>query len=217
MKAGILFLASLLIPFSQAVQITLDDFGGPSPPSAALTTISPDQPTVHDIDLQDTNVGDLGTPRRVRLGVKHNPLGSVSAVSVGDGVLTVAQGVKAMCETVINYGASAGGPSARLGLDLSQHNGIRFRFTGAEDTMNLNVVYYTSNPVDPDSPRYYAGSGINIAPSNAGDEVEVDLEFPAPETPFNWQSVDGVTVLINRANSVTQTSYTLDSLVLYDD
>lgn len=220
MKLRTLFLASLLgglASFSQAAEITLDDFDSPSPANTALTTISPNQEKVVDIDLWDTNVGDLETTRRVRFGVKKNPLGSISALSVGDGVLTVAQGVKAEFETLIFYGRNVSEGSASLGLDLSQHKGIRFRFTGAEDVMNLNVVLYTRYPADPDSSRYYASSGINIAPSNSGDEVHADLEFRMPPTPFNWQSVDGVTVLINRANAQAQTSYTLDSLVFYDD
>lgn len=217
-------LAFCAIPSSQifvtAQPLLLDDFSGPQSKNAGVTIISPAAPKVFDIELYDTDLPSvLGGDRSVRMGVKQNPLGSVAAVSVGEGAMSAAQGVNAKCETRIEYGrfaripgvSGSDGRGPDLDLDLSQYSGIHLSFAGAEDGMNINVVYYTSSPLDPDDPRYYASSGINMAPSTPNDPVEVDLEFPSDlSPPFNWGSVDGILVLINGASARVSTSYTLD-------
>lgn len=165
------------------------------------------------------NESDLPVSGRVRditLNVYSNPLNSASVVTVGRGRLSVAQGTNAVAETVIAYGAftrvggdpTAGGPL--MGLDLSTQSALRFDFSGAEDGVNVNVVYYTSAPTSP-SWIYYTSSGINIAPPTSGGPLSFTL--PVSDDPsFNWKQVDGIVVLINRAGPTPHTSYTLDRL-----
>jgi hypothetical protein len=157
----------------------------------------------------------LGGARDTTLNVYGNPLNSTSVVTLGGGRLSVAQGTKATAETIVAYGAftrvggnqTVGGPL--LGLDLSTQRTLRFDFSGAEDVLNVNVTYYTSAPITPNV--YYAGGGINIAPSASGAPLSFTL--PVSNDPsFNWKKVDGVVVLINRSGPTPHTSYTLDRL-----
>ncbi len=120
-----------------------------------------------------------------------------------------------MAETLISYSAftrpqpNVGGPL--LNLDLSIYDGLKFDFTGSEDVMNINVVYYTSAPLNPAAPLYYAASGVNIAPSISGGPLSFVLDFNKVPA-FNWGHVDGIIVIINRSGPIPHTSYTLGKL-----
>jgi hypothetical protein len=158
-----------------------------------------------------------GGVRESTLNMYGGTVDSISALSVGDGRLSVAQGTGAQAETLISYGGftrptgdpTVGGPL--LGLDLSTYTGLSLEFSGVEDSLNVNVVYYTSAPLSSSSPVYYASSGVNVAPTLAGGPLSFVLEFSADEA-FNWKHVDGIVVIINRSGPIPSTSYAVDKL-----
>jgi hypothetical protein len=201
---------------SQASSLLLDDFSAPAAPQTGVAFGDPSAPS-SDVLLRDFTASVPGGVRETLLNVYGNPLSSISAVLVGGGVLSVAQGAGATAETIVSYGAftrptgdpQVGGPL--LGLDLSAYTGLSFDFTGSEFVLNVNVTYYTSAPLDPGAPLYYSNTGINIAPATQGGPLSFELAFDNNPA-FNWQQVDGVVVLINRSGPTPASAYTLDTL-----
>ncbi len=208
-------MAGLSMATSAHAQLVLDDFSSATPAATLTWHAGTGSTTLNQASLA------LPVPmgaRDVYMHVYANPLNSMSALVAGEGRLSVAQGTQAMAEILVSYGAftrvggdvTAGGPL--LGLDLSTLNTLRFHFSGAEHGMNVNVVYFTSEPLDPANPLHYASGGINVDPSEPGGPLTFTL--PVSNDPkFNWTKVDGVLVLINRSGPVPHTSYTLNKLV----
>ena len=201
---------------SAAVPIVVDTFDQPAVPSSKVAFGSLTSNT-HQFSFNNLTSTVLGGIRGTTFNVYADSLKSISAVSVGRGTLSAAQGTGAMAETIVAYGAftrpqpNVGGPL--LNLDLSTYDGLKFDFSGAEDGMNINVVYYTSAPLNTNSPLYYSSSGVNIAPLVSGDTLSFVLDFnKLPE--FNWSHVDGIVVIINRSGPIPHTSYTLNKLTL---
>lgn len=199
-----------------ATPLVVDKFDQPATPTnrvayGALTS------TTHTVSFNNLTNSVPGGIRGTTFNVYQDILKSISSVSVGRGTLSAAQGTGAMAETIINYGAftrpqpDVGDPL--LNLDLSAYNGMKFSFSGVEDALNVNVVYYTSAPLNPDAPLYYATSGVNIAPPSSGQPLTFVLNF-SDVAGFNWAHVDGIAVIINRAGPIPHTSYTLDTLTL---
>lgn len=197
-----------------ASALVLDDFSAPAPSFTRVVQ----GPAGSSTTVNESGLPVPGGARDTTLHVYGNPLNSASAVSVGEGRLSVAQGTKAVAEAIVAYGAftrvggdpTVGGP--RFGLDMSAFKKLRFEFSGAEDGLNVNVTYYTSAPLDPSAPLYYTTSGINVAVPMPG--MPVTFTLPANNNPaFNWKKVDGIVVLINRSGPTPHTSYTLDRLV----
>lgn len=183
----------------------LDDFASSSP---ALSR------SIHN-GINSTTIVELGLPilggaRNTYFRVYDNPDHSISSVVVGEGRVSVAQGTNAKAETLISYGAFTG--NGLLSLDLTAYTDLRFEFAAAEDSLNVNVVYYTSIPLDPRVPRYYSSAGVNVSPVYPGGPLSFTL--PVSNNPnFNWASVDGIVVIINRSGPIPHTSYTLDKLI----
>ncbi|MBX3617723.1 hypothetical protein [Nitrosomonas sp.] len=201
-----------------AASFVLDSFDAPTPKEFTVVTTAGDSSVPGATsEIQTATPSVPGGIREALLHVYNNPLHSVSVLQVGEGNLSVAQGTGAMAETLISYGAftrptgdpSVGGPL--LGLDLSDYNALQFDFTGVEDALNLVVVFYTAEPLDPSSPLYYSQSGINIAPDIPGGPLSVNLGV-SNNSAFNWDHVDGITILINRSGPIPSTSYTLDQV-----
>lgn len=197
-----------------AIPLVLDSFDQPLAIKSKVAFGTLASPT-HQFYFNDLISSVPGGIRGSTYNVYNDPLNSISVYSIGKGRMSVAQGTGAMAESLISYGAftrpqpNVGGPL--LGLDLSVYDGLKFDFTGTEDAMNINVVYYTSAPLNPAAPLYYASSGVNIAPSVSGGLLSFVLDFnKAPE--FNWTHVDGIIVIINRSGPIPHTSYTLDKL-----
>ena len=196
--------------------LTLDAFDGPTAPGSAVV-IGPPVTSSDSAAVRDFEPGVIGGVRESWLHVYDNEKSSASVLSVGAGRLSTAQGAGAIAETIISYGAftrptgdpSVGGPL--LNLDLSGFGGLKFDFSAVEHGLNVNVTYYTSEPLDPAAPLYYSGSGINVAPTAPGEPLSFVLPF-ADRDGFNWKRVDGVIVIINRAGPTPSTSYTLDNL-----
>ena len=205
--------ASFALPAAAQV---LDNFDAPTPGWLRTATGAPGS-AASLVRVCEAGLPVPGGARDVTHNVYNNPLGSVSAVAVGEGRLSVAQGTGLMAETIVSYGAftrvgcddTVGGP--RLRLNLSAVRSLRLTFSGAEDNMNVNVVYYTSAPLDPRAPLYYATVSRNVAPGAPGAPLEFKLPV-GENTAFNWKQVDGVVVLINRSGPIPHTSYTLDQL-----
>ncbi len=197
--------------------LVLDEFAAPNPGWARTASGAPDLPPA-TLRVCEAGLPVLGGVRDVYHRAYGNPLNSVTAVGVGEGRLSVAQGTGLTAETLVMYGAFTrvdcnpvvGGP--RLALDLSKYRSLRLVFSGAEHGLNLNVTYYTANPLNPAVPLYYSGGGINIAPSTSGGALEAHL--PAGTDPnFNWRQVDGIVIIINRSGPTPHTSYTLDRIL----
>jgi len=196
--------------------LVLDTFDVPVPVTTHVVHGTPGSPTA-TFTLNETGVAVPGGARDTTLNMYGNPLGSIAALAVGGGRVSTAQGTGVTAETIVAYGAftrvggnpAIGGPL--LGLDLSSFRNLVIEFSGAEDVLNLNVVYYTSSPLNPAVPLYYASAGVNVSPTTSGAPLVVKL--PVSNNPlFNWRRVDGVILLINRSGPTPATSYTLDTL-----
>lgn len=205
--------ALLLVRPAFAADLLVDDFTAPNPVRTSVLT-GPGEETLLDFDASV-----LGGVRGVYHHNYTNPLGSLSALSVGAGQLTSTVGVGARSEVLVSYGAftrptgapDIGGPL--LGLDASAYDHFRWSFTGVSDTMNLIVVLYTASPLDPGSPLYYSSAAVNVAPAVAGGPMVVDLPMSLGD-PFNFAQVDGIVLLMNRANGATQVAFNLDRFEL---
>jgi hypothetical protein len=198
---------------AQAAPIALDDFDAPTTPRVAAKL------GTEDVFFRDfTSVP--GGVRELTYNLYINPLNAVAAVSLGGGQMTMAAGTGALGETVISYGAftrpdgpDIGGPL--LGIDLGSSRSIELAFAGVESPLNLVVVLYTSNPLPGTEPLYYSQAAANSAPDVPGGPMTVKLAFDATNN-FNYNQVDGVTVLIDRSGSARQNSYALTSLRFVD-
>lgn len=201
---------------STASALVLDTFDVPVPLTTRVVTGAPGSITA-TVTLNEVGVAVPGGARDTTLTMYGNPLGSVAALAVGGGRISTAQGTGVTAETIVAYGAftrvggnpTIGGPL--LALDLSSFKNLVLQFSGAEDVLNLNVVYYTSAPLNPGAPLYYASVGVNVAPSASGAPLTVKLPV-SNNALFNWRRVDGIVVLINRSGPTPATSYTLDRL-----
>jgi hypothetical protein len=202
---------------SALVLDTFDAVAAPPAPTRRVVHGAPGTATATTTVYESGLAGVPGGARDTTLNMYGNPLSGIAALSVGGGRISTAQGTGVTAETIVAYGAftrvggapTIGGP--RFGLNLSAYKNIVIDFSGAEDGLNVNVVYYTSAPLDPSDPLYYTTTGVNIAPAASGAPVTVRL--PVNHNPFfNWKQVDGVILLINRSGPTPATSYTLDKL-----
>jgi hypothetical protein len=191
--------------------LLLDTFDAPAVRSSRVVQGKKDATAF----VYEANLPVRAGARDTGLRILENPLNSLAAVTVGGGNLSVAQGTGMKAETVRTYGAATrvggnlkkGGPL--LGLNLLNYKNLEFEFLGVEDVLNINVVYATSTPISPTG--YYSTAKINIAPSSANAPLTFKLPMNNDRN-FNWQKVDGITVIINRAGGQGSTSYTLGSL-----
>lgn len=205
--------AALASTAAHAVSLLVDDFSSPNPASVHVLA------SVGEQSFVDLDASVLGGVRGVYHHVYTNPLGSVAALAVGNGSVSSSTGVQARTEVLLSYGAfsrpsgdpSIGGPL--LGVDGSPYNAFSMDFSGVSTTLNLNVVMYTSSPLDPMAPLYYTTVGANVAPAFAGAPLHVELPF-ALSAPFNFGQIDGIVLIINRANNATNVAFNLDSFSL---
>lgn len=210
LSASVLASASLL---AQAATLLVDDFGAPSPATTHVLS------AVGEQNFNDFTATVLGGVRGVYHHVYANPLSSVAALSVGDGILSSSTGVAAQTEILVSYGAftrptgdpTAGGP--RLALDARPYNAFSMDFSGTSTALNLVAVMYTANPLDPGSPLYYTTAAVNAAPDAPGGPLHVELPFTLSDN-FNFGQVDGIVLVINRASGATNVSFNLDSFSL---
>lgn len=204
---------ALAVGHAQAVTLVVDDYSAPVPARISVLT------AVGEQNADDFSASVLGGVRGVYHHVYTNPLSSVAVLAVGNGVLSSSTGVRAQTEVLLSYGAftrptgdpSVGGPL--LGLDSRPYNAFSIDFTGASTTLNLNAVMYTSAPLNPASPLYYTTVGVNAAPATPGGPLHVELPFALGD-PFNFGQVDGIVLVINRANGATNVAFNLDSFSL---
>lgn len=203
---------------AMSASLLLDSFDAPAPRESTVVTVAGDFDTPGAVGEIQTSTSTVpGGIREAFLHVYNNPLSSASVLQAGEGNLSVAQGTGAIAETLITYGAftrptgdpHVGGPL--LDLELSGYNALKFDFTGVEDWLNVNVVFYTSAPLDPLTPLYYSQSAVNIAPAVPGGPLSFTLGV-SNNADFNWHQVDGIVVEINRSGPIPSTSYTLDQL-----
>ncbi len=205
--------ALLAVRTAAAADLLVDDFVAPAPVRTSLLT------GLGEETLLDFDASVLGGVRGVYHHNYTNPLGSLSALSVGDGQLASTVGVGARSEVLVSYGAftrptgapDIGGPL--LGLDASGYDTFRWTFSGVSTVMNLIVVMYTADPLDPSNPLYYSTAAVNAAPAVAGGPMVVDLPMTLAD-PFNFAQVDGIVLLMNRANGATQVAFNLDRFEL---
>ena len=192
-----------------AATLLIDDYSDPSP---AATMV---QVGIGSQYATDNGASILGGVRGVNLNVYINPLNSVSALASGGGALSSASGVAARAEVLAFYGAFASpadnpavqGPA--LALDVRPYSALALNFSGVSTTLNINVTLYTRNPLDLSQPIYYSGTGLNVAPAVAGGPMYAELPLNFGDG-FNFGQVDGILLLINRANGATNVSFNLD-------
>jgi hypothetical protein len=198
---------------SFAANLVVDGFGSPGAPTVNNIT------GVGEFSFNNSTASVLGGERGVYHHVYTNPLNNTATLTVGNGQLTSVTGAQAQTEVLVSYGAftrpsgdpNVGGPL--LGLNSTPYNAFHFDFSSVSTTLNINVVLYTANPLNPASPLYYSTVGVNVAPAVPGGPLSFDLPF-ASSDPFNFAQVDGIVFLINRANDATGVSYTLDTFSL---
>jgi len=210
-------LVASVAPAAQAAQassLLVDGFDAPTAPVTSVFT------SVNEELFNQFSPTVLGDVRGVYHHTYTNPQGSVAALAVGNGAISSSSGVGTQTEVLLLYGAftrptlepDVGGPL--LGLDSTPYDTFRLDFSGYSSVLNLNVVLYTANPLDPGAPLYYSTVGVNVAPAAPGGPMVVDLPFDTLNPGFNFAQVDGIAVVINRANGATNVSWTLDSFSL---
>ena len=193
-----------------AATLLIDDYSDPSP---AATVV---QVGIGSQYATGSGASILGGVHGVNLNVYTNPLNSVSALATGGGALSSASGVAARAEVLAFYGAFASpadnstvqGPA--LALDVRPYRALALNFNGVSTTLNLNVTLYTRTPLDLSQPIYYSGTGLNVAPAIAGSPMYAELPMNFGDG-FNFGQVDGIVLLINRANGATNVSFNLDN------
>jgi uncharacterized protein (TIGR03382 family) len=198
---------------SMAAVLVVDDFGAPGAPTVNSIT------GVGDSSFNNSTASVLGGERGVYHHVYTNPLSNTATLQVGGGMLDSVTGPSAQTEVLVSYGAftrptgdpAVGGPL--LGLNSSPYNAFRFDFSSVSTVLNINVILYTANPLNPATPLYYSTVGVNVAPAVAGGPLTFDLPFGLSD-PFNFGQVDGILFEINRANDATGVSYKLDTFSL---
>jgi hypothetical protein len=198
---------------SWAANLVVDDFGANTTPTVNSIT------GVGEFSFNNTTPTVLGGERGVYHHVYTNPLNNTATLSVGAGSLNSVTGPSAQTEVLVSYGAftrpsgdpNVGGPL--LGLDSRPYDAFHFDFSSVSSTLNINVILYTANPLNPVNPLYYSTVGVNVAPVVAGGPLSFDLPFFLTD-PFNYGQVDGILFEINRANDGTGISYNLDKFSL---
>lgn len=219
MKLFATVLLALALPLAatpaSATTRLIDDYGAPENPTVSI---------VNGLGQDSFSQFTDSVPGGVR-GVTHNsyvnPLGTTSTLAVGAGVVDSQVGSGARTEVLLAYGAftrPTGDPliaGPLLRMDVRPYDSFQLDFAQASTTLNINVVMYTSRPLDLDNPRYYTTAGLSFAPAAPGGPLQALLGFnPADAATFNYGHVDGILVLINRANAETGVAFTLDSFSL---
>ena len=197
----------------RASTLLVDGFEAPSTPVSNVFT------SVNETTLNQFSPSVLGGVRGLYHHTYTNPLGSVAALAAGNGVLSTSNGVGVQTEVLAMYGAftrptldpQVGGPLLRL--NATPYNAFQLDFTGMSSAMNINIVLYTSAPVDPAAPLYYSSVGVNVAPPASGAPLQVVMPF-RNDPNFNFGQVDGIALVIDRANGATGVAWTLDSFSL---
>jgi hypothetical protein len=206
-------LAALVCTSVSAATLTVDDFGANATPTVNSIT------GVGEFSFNNTTPTVLGGERGVYHHVYTNPLNNTATLTVGAGSLNSVTGPNAQTEVLVSYGAftrptgdpTVGGPL--LGLNSTPYNAFHFDFTSVSSTLNINVILYTANPLNPVTPLYYSTVGANVAPAVPGGPLSFDLPFFMTD-PFNYGQVDGILFEINRANGGTGIAYNLDKFSL---
>lgn len=209
-------MAGLLSLGATASTLVIDGFAAPTSPVIGVASGAPGSPG-SALQMFDSSASVLGGERVVYFDITANSGSGGASIAVGGGLVHVQQEAGVAAEAVYNYGAftgSYGVPDATgpfLGLDLSSYAALAFDFKSASDSLNLVFTLYTHAPLDPSNPVVYATQGINVAPPPPGTPMTAWVVFDKrPE--FNWAQVDGIAVLVNRANPVPGTSYRLEGL-----
>ncbi|MFY7974220.1 MAG: PEP-CTERM sorting domain-containing protein [Rubrivivax sp.] len=198
---------------ASAASLLIDSFDAPSSPTTSVLF------AVGDRSFNDFTASVPGGVRGIYHHNYTNPLNSVAALSVGNGNLSVSTGVGARTEVLVSWGAftrpigdpGVGGPL--LGLDVRPYDAFQLDFSGVSLASNINIVFYTSVPLDPANPLYYSTASVNAAPAVPGGAMQVVLPFTDNPT-FNFGHVDGIVLVMDRANGATNLSWTLDSFSL---
>ncbi len=210
---SLLAAAALTAGPARAQSLQIDGFDAPTPARTSVFTGE------REAAFNDFTATVPGGVRGLYHHTYSNPLSSVAALAWGDGLLSSSTGVGARSEVVVSYGAftrptgddAVGGPL--LGLDVTPYDAFQLDFTGASDVLNLIVVLYTANPLDPAAPLYYSTAGDNFVPAEDGGPMSAVLPFSLGDA-FNFGQVDGIVLLIDRANNATGVSFNLDSFSL---
>ena len=199
-----------------ASTLVIDGFAAPTPPVIGMVSGARGSPG-SVFQRFDNSASVLGGERVVYFDITANSGSGGASIAVGGGQVHVQQDAGVAAEAVYNYGAFTADynePDALaplLGLDLSSYAALAFDFKTASDSLNLVFTLFTRAPLDPLNPIYYATQGINVAPPPPGTPMTAWVVFDKrPE--FNWAQVDGIAVLVNRANPVPGTSYRLEGL-----
>jgi hypothetical protein len=220
-------LSSALVPaWSQTLLV--DDFASPVP------AVDPSAPSQNfAVSTPGTYLGVSGQVRAAYYWLYLDPLASGATARIGNGAVTVQAGAGAYGELALGYGAygldlTQPVPSGtNLNLDLSAFNDLRLTFSAMTQVTNVIVSFYTSNPLAGSGPLYYWDGEININPAADGGPVTADLLYkganiydsggggplPSPDL-FNFAQIDGMVVIIGRAQSADGDSYTLTNLTL---
>lgn len=202
---------------AQAATFLIDDYGAPNVPGISVLAGEGENSFV-----QFTNTV-AGGVREVYHRAYLNPLGSVSAVIAGNGLLSSSDGVGVTSEVLVSYGSftnptgTPGTAGPFLGLDVRPYDAFRLDFSGIAQRMNINIVMYSSTPLDAGnvSPTYYTLAEVNVVPDVPGGPLSLVLPFASMAGGFNFASVDGVIVVLNRAvGNVTNNAFNVDSFAL---
>jgi hypothetical protein len=200
-------------PPAHAASLLVDDFAAPSAPDISVFV------ALGERTLRSFDGSILGGVRDTFHHVYTNPSNSVAALAVGDGQVSSSSGVGVRTEVLLLWGAftrptgdpSVGGPL--LAVDARPYAAFELTFGAASAMLNINIVLYTSQPLDPANPLHYTTVGNNFSPAVPGGPMTVTMPFSGAPN-FNFGRVDGVVVEIDRANANTGQAWNLDRFSL---
>jgi hypothetical protein len=213
LSAGLL----LAVASAHAVpDILLDDFAAPAPAVSALGS-----QVAYTTSTPGVYAGQSGQLRDTTFFLTLDPNQAGAVATVGGGSASVVDGAGAAGVFYIAYGAWAselGTPQSQgapLNLDLTAYHDFIATFPQVAVGLNLNVVFYTSQPLNVPGAVYYASAGANLAPAAPGGSLVADLGFNnAGDSTFNYQHVDGIFFEIEGGGQFPDNSYSLTNLTI---
>lgn len=206
------------MPAWAVTPIELDNFSSPSP---AQSIVTPSRNWASH--TAGTYAGVAGQFRDAYYWqYLPTPLANTtSTATIGQGAANVQSAPGQLGEFVLGYGSWANDPKTplvqgpALNLNLSAYNDLQVNFSRMDKSTNINVVFYTQNPVPGSMPLYYWDAGVNVAPTVPGGPITVDLLFKDKGSDrFNFSKVDGIFFVADRAGNSMGNGYSLNNLQL---
>jgi hypothetical protein len=129
----------------------------------------------------------IGGYRQTTLNVASNPFGQTGSLMLGRGGLLVVNADAGVYDRAeLYYGQSSAGP-APLGLDLTPYDRFRVHFESNAQSLNFNIVVFTSGKAG------YDQLGYNVSPRYTPFCQDFPFsDFVAGGAGADWSDVDAI-------------------------